>query len=420
MLTKFEKKALAFLTAVLMCASVVLTPGLAARAEDAVPEDEKAITEAAVNEEDLQAEPQESEEEAEEVEIFSNPAGYYYLKLDDGTIAITFYEGKEKELTIPSNIDGYTVSMIYWGAFGENTTIEKVTIPSTVTAIEYYAFSTCNNLKEVSLPSGLKKIGRGAFYNCNAMDSVIIPKNVTEIGEWALGVSDVVYNSYDEEKNEWDITVKTVPDFIIYGYEGTEAQTYADENGINFAVLAEYGDVNPGDWYYRYVNWAYANGLMTGYDNGNFGPADNLTRGQFATILYRYEGEPETAFDASAFPDVVGDMYYSNPVIWAKDTGVVGGYDNGNFGPNDNMNREQLATMMFRYAKYKGYDITARADLGAFPDAANVNTFAKEAMQWAVAEKLITGDNGNLNPQGTANRAVTATIVNRFVDAFAE
>lgn len=419
MLTKFEKKALAFLTAVLMCASVVLTPGLAARAEDAVPEDEKAITEAAVNEEDLQAEPQESEEEAEEVEIFSNPAGYYYLKLDDGTIAITFYEGNDTDVNIPSTVDGYTVSKVYWGSFAGNEKLEKVTVPSTVTAIEYFAFYGCSSLKEVNLPSSLQKIGYSAFLGCSSMDNVIIPASVTEIGEYSIGYSSAE-NKYNEETDEWTFITELVPDFVIYGYKNTAAQTYADENEINFAVLAEYGDVNPGDWYYRYVNWAYANGLMTGYDNGNFGPADNLTRGQFATILYRYEGEPETAFDASAFPDVVGDMYYSNPVIWAKDTGVVGGYDNGNFGPNDNMNREQLATMMFRYAKYKGYDITARADLGAFPDAANVNTFAKEAMQWAVAKKLITGDNGNLNPQGTANRAVTATIVNRFVDAFAE
>ena len=113
-------------------------------------------------------------------------------------------------------------------------------------------------------------------------------------------------------------------------------------------------------------------------------------------------------------------LYYSDAIIWAKGTGVVGGYANGNFGPDDYMTREQLATMMYRYAKYKGYDVDKKTDLTAFPDAGNVTEFAETAMSWAVAKGLITGDNGNLNPQGTANRAVTATIMNRFVEAFGE
>ena len=391
MLTKFEKRVMAFLIAMLMCASMVLTPGIAASAEEADPD--------------------------EEVEILETADGYYYWEKEDGTVGIAGYEGDEKELEIPSTLDGHTVSWIIWGAFSDNMTIEKVTIPDTVTSISYYAFCGCENLKEVTLPSKLQEIGNCAFIGCKSMSNILIPKAVELIGDFALGYMKVEY--IIDENDNWIEDTEFIPDFTILGYEGSTAQTYAEENNINFAPVADYNDVNQGDWYFQYVNWAYANGLMTGYANGNFGPADNLTRGQFAIILHRYEGTPEIT-GPSEFPDVADGLYYTNAIIWAKGTEIVGGYADGNFGPDDYMNREQLATMMYRYAKYKGYDVDDSADLSEFPDAGNVTEFAQTAMSWAVANGLITGDGGNLNPQGTANRAVTATIMNRFVNAFEE
>ncbi len=392
MLTKFEKRAMAYILALLMCASMVLVPGTAVFAKE--------------------------EDSVDEVEILESADGYYYWEREDGTIGISGYEGNEKELVIPSTLDGHTVSWIIWGAFSGNETIEKVVIPDTVTAISYHAFSGCENLKEVTLPSGLKEIGSSAFLRCSSMSSIIVPKTVEKIGANALGYLNIE-SIWNEEDDTWTYEGEKMPDFTILGYEGSAAQAYAKENDIAFAALAEYNDVNQGDWYYRYVNWAYANGLMKGYENGDFGPADNLTRGQFAIILHRYEGTPDVT-EKSTFPDVADGLYYSDAIIWAKGTGVVGGYANGNFGPDDYMTREQLATMMYRYAKYKGYDVDKKTDLTAFPDAGNVTEFAETAMSWAVAKGLITGDNGNLNPQGTANRAVTATIMNRFVEAFGE
>ncbi len=207
-----------------------------------------------------------------------------------------------------------------------------------------------------------------------------------------------------------------------------QAQVTAELNGKTAVCTVKvygtekvYTDVQTTDWYYNYLNKAYIENLMSGYSNGQFGPADNITRGQFAIILYRYEGEPAVSFDAHTFPDVAGGLYYSDAIAWAKETGVVGGYSNGYFGPDDAMTREQFATMMYRYACYKGYDVNisgSQDTFYAFPDAGQVTAFAETAMQWAVNRGLISGDQGMLNPQGTANRAVTATIMNRFIDVY--
>ena len=210
------------------------------------------------------------------------------------------------------------------------------------------------------------------------------------------------------------------------GNTGTKPPTGSNDGNTGTKPPAQntekeppYPDVNNGDWYYNSVKWAYNKGVMTGYSNGYFGPADNLTRGQFATMLYRYEGEPDVTFDPNTFPDVAANIYYSNPVIWASDHGIVTGYTaTKTFGPNDNIQRQQMAVMMYRYANFKGYDISKLEDLTAFPDHNNVDDYAKDAMSWAVANGLIKGDGGRLNPRGNANRAEIATIMMRFADTF--
>ena len=175
-----------------------------------------------------------------------------------------------------------------------------------------------------------------------------------------------------------------------------------------------YPDVQKNAWYYDYVKYVFEKGLMTGKDDGTFAPGENLVCAQFALILYRMEGEP--AVDSHTdFPDVPVSIWYSDAVAWAAQNGIVTGYsDTGCFGPNDPINREQMATMMYRYAKYKGYDTSADGDLSGYPDAASVNAFAREGMSWCTDNKIITGDNGRLNPQNSTNRAECATIISRF------
>lgn len=189
---------------------------------------------------------------------------------------------------------------------------------------------------------------------------------------------------------------------------------------VPFYVYDGYKDVNSNDWYHDYVAIVSANKIMTGLTSTTFAPADNLARAQFAVILHRLNGEPEVEY-TDKFKDVVKGQWYTDAVIWANSIGIVNGYtDTGLFGVGDNINREQMAVMMHRYATYKKYDISPKADLSKFKDAASVNEFAKEGMEWAVGAGIITGtDNSTkLNPQGNANRAECATIITRFIEKY--
>jgi len=178
-----------------------------------------------------------------------------------------------------------------------------------------------------------------------------------------------------------------------------------------------FSDVASGAWYYDSVRYIYGKGIMTGLKEDVFGPGQELGRGQFATILYRLEGSPDVTYTAK-FPDVADKMFYTKPVLWANSAGVVSGYNNGRFGPADKITREQMAVMMYRYAKYKGYDVSVSDDLSSFPDAGNVSGFASDAVRWAVGIKLISGDGGRINPQGNASRAQCAAIIMRFMNYY--
>ena len=149
-----------------------------------------------------------------------------------------------------------------------------------------------------------------------------------------------------------------------------------------------------------------------------FGSDTILKRSHFATILYRMEGEPKVAY-TDRFDDVPEGAFYTDAVLWAssEDIGVIAGYENGNFGPDDIITREQMAVMLYRYAEYKKYDTKAADDLKGFTDSDKVSPFATDAMKWAVGAKLIKGEgNGKqLNPQGETSRGVCAAIMQRFL-----
>ena len=180
-----------------------------------------------------------------------------------------------------------------------------------------------------------------------------------------------------------------------------------------------FSDVDSDDWFYDAVKYVYDNGLMDGVDGGLFDPYGVTTRGQIATILWRLEGSPVVNY-AMDYKDVEDSDWYAEAIRWASSEGIVGGYDNGNFGPKDAITREQMAAMLYRYAEYKGYDVSGRADLDEFPDGDDTSAWAEGTMGWAVAEGLISGGDGNvLQPQGSAIRAQAATILMRFCENIA-
>ncbi len=170
-------------------------------------------------------------------------------------------------------------------------------------------------------------------------------------------------------------------------------------------------DVKDSDWFASAVKYAYENGLMTGTGNGVFSPNTATNRAMIVTILYRLEGSPAMT-NSSSFTDVASGTYYADAVAWAAQNGIVSGYGNNKFGPTDNITREQLATILYRYAQYKNNDTTASADLSTYTDANAISAYARTALSWANAEKLINGTSTTtLSPKQTATRAQVAQIL---------
>lgn len=177
-------------------------------------------------------------------------------------------------------------------------------------------------------------------------------------------------------------------------------------------------DVAKTDWYYDAVKYVFENDLMKGASETVFNPHVDTDRGMIVTMLYRLEKEPK-ADAAKLFADVAQDRWYTDAVAWGVPAGVVKGYDNGNFGPEDKVTREQLALFLLRYAQLKGYDVTGRDALDGFTDSQNVSAWALDAVQWAVSAGLLKGDNGELQPGDNATRAEAAAMFARFAKLFA-
>ena len=179
-------------------------------------------------------------------------------------------------------------------------------------------------------------------------------------------------------------------------------------------------DVTEGDWFYDAVRCAYETGLMDGVGDSLFAPNSETTRAQLATILYRLEGEPEVS-GTSGFSDVAAGIWYTDAVAWAAENGIVNGTTDTTFAPGEDITREQLVTVLYRYAEAKGYDVSTRADLSAYPDADQIQSYAAESVAWAVAEGLIQGfEDNTLRPAGNATRAQIATILMRFCEGVAK
>ena len=178
-------------------------------------------------------------------------------------------------------------------------------------------------------------------------------------------------------------------------------------------------DVNEGDWFYDAVVYAYQNELMDGVGGNRFAPNSETTRAQLVTILYRLEGEPAVSGDLP-FTDVEAGIWYTDAILWAAQNNIVNGVSDTEFAPGDDLTRQQLVTILYRYAEAKGYDVSASADLSGYPDAGQVQDYAQPAMAWAVAEGIVEGMDGNLNPAGNASRAQIATILMRFCEDVAQ
>ncbi len=178
-------------------------------------------------------------------------------------------------------------------------------------------------------------------------------------------------------------------------------------------------DVKESDWFYNDVKYAYENNLMLGVGEKLFEPNGSVTRAMLVTVLYRKEGEPSVT-NVSTFADVESGSWYDKAVSWAQANGIVNGYSETEFRPNEPIIREQIAVIMHRYAKYKGYDVTVgeNTNILSYDDAFDISEYAVPSMQYAVGSGLIKGKSeSTLNPKDNATRAEIATILHRFIEA---
>lgn len=221
---------------------------------------------------------------------------------------------------------------------------------------------------------------------------------------------------------DYDVFGVSPENHLLLYYPGTPAeklvqyQRYAYANIYDVLALP-YQDVQQSDWYYSAVSFAYYNGLMNGVADTLFDPNGTMTRTMLVTVLWRLDGG--SADGSSPYTDVPEGTWYTDGVIWATENGIVNGVGNGKFDPNGTVTREQIATILYRYAAYRGVDVSDCASLDLFTDAGAVSDYARAPMQWAVQTKLISGRLDHkqlyLAPQSGGTRAEVATILMRFL-----
>ena len=216
------------------------------------------------------------------------------------------------------------------------------------------------------------------------------------------------------KKNDTSYTF-TMPAFAV-----TVKVTYVKDDAAAEEPTIGFNDVADKDWFADAVKYVADKGMMNGTSKTTFGPNDSTTRGMIVTVLYRLENEPSAA--EASFTDVVSGQYYTNAVAWANANGIVTGYGNGKFGPNDKITREQLAAILYRYAQYKKYDVSVGEDTNilSYADAQSVSAYAIPAMQWACGAGIVNGSNGKLNPQNNATRAEVAAMLMRYCENVAK
>lgn len=334
--------------------------------------------------------------------------------LSDGTLI----EGSSTEAPkVETTDDGTTVTVPAGGSVTKDGTEEVYENGGSVSQNENGVTETTENKPEPTPPP------------------VIVPSDPTYPPEITESENGSVSTSPSRPEQGDKVTITTEPD---EGYK-VDTVTVVDEDGdrvtvsnagdgkytftqpkgevtitVTFVWDNPFTDINdPEQWYYEAVEYVEVNGLMAGLPGGLFAPNKELTRAEAVQILYNLEGQPTVTGDAT-FTDLTDD-WYVKAIAWAETNGVVDGYGDGTFHPNDTVTREEFAQMMYNYTAFKKLDTSATADLTKFPDGNEVGAWAKTAMEWANGNKLINGHaNGTLDPAGTTIRAQAASILMNF------
>ena len=322
-----------------------------------------------------------------------------------------------------------------------DTNKEKVTLPEGMT--EKIAEETDADLV-VDTKNGTVTIPNSTLEDLDAEGKVTVEvtKDSVKISDENGELSDIgkieVTVPYKENSKTGNVAVEVTKadgtkEVIEDVYDGKNSVTFEIDGSATFVIIDDYvpmadipvapeqpaenpfKDVSEKDWFYKAVMYVSDNGLMSGVEADHFGPSWNTTRGMITTILWRMEGKPDAG--AVPFTDVDADMYYADAIAWAAEKGIVSGYGD-TFGPDDNITREQLASILWRYAKYKGYDVSVgeNTNILSYEDAFDISEYAIPAMQWACGAGIISSnDDGTLNSAGHAQRAHAAQMLMKFL-----
>ena len=276
--------------------------------------------------------------------------------------------------------------------------------------------------------------------------------NRSYIAHWSLNIYSITYDLdggtalgnpdfYTVESSAITLNEPTKAGYVFTGWSGTDlvgednltvtipAGSIGDRRytahwefdptiiaALNPTPNVDFLDVSRTDWFYYDVRYVCENGLMNGTSRNRFSPYGTATRGMLVTILYRMENEPR-CFGSAAFSDVKPGAYYEKAVVWASQNNIVSGYTDGTFRPDAPVTREQLASILYRYTRYRGQDVSAAGttSLTGYGDAQAVSNYALPAMRWACGMGILQGANGKLNPNGLATRAQLAAMLHRYL-----
>ena len=352
--------------------------------------------------------------------VNGNPAIYAVTVLTDGNgtaSASEIYAAANDTVTLTATPDsGYHFErweVVSGGVTVENNAFTMPAQPVTVKAI-FDRNSSGSSSYTITTPDA--EHGTVAVSPSRASSGTTVTITVTPDEGYELGELIVT----DANGDEVDLTRESA---TKYTFEMPRSRVTVAASFVESAPEPlPFDDVDDGDWFADAVRFVYENGMMNGTGDTTFAPDATTSRSMIVTILYRLEGEP-VVDDAMDFSDVAGDAWYTDAVRWAAGEGIVGGYGNGLFGSDDAVTREQLAAILYRYAVYKGYDVSIGEDtnLLSYDDFEDLSEYAIPAMQWACGAGIVNGTSeSTLTPQGEAERAQVAAMLMRFCEQYVE
>ncbi len=354
------------------------------------------------------------------------------VKLSTDTLAnISASEANGVEIKLPHaevQLDQQTLATVTKQATGSDVRL--------VVEPDKTARSSLNTAQKKSLADMKNVVALEAYFVSNgvrisdfgggAVELTIPYQAEGEVHAWYLredGVCEPVTVHYDKQNAR--LTLFHFSHYIIAEgeiEETKETEEAEDEKACpkdETCPLAAFHDVKINEWYHDGAHFCVECGLMKGVSAGVFAPSSNVTRAQLAAILWRLEGSPATT-GGESFLDVAEGAWYTEAILWAKSEGVVSGYDDEHFGPNDAITREQMVALLYRYAQHKGLDVSIGEDALHFDDAQRISAYAVPAMQWAVGSGIVSGmeQDGSklLVPKVATTRAQMASLMMRFCE----